>query len=103
MKFQSKLGERGQVVIPKAIRDNLGLNKHSAIEFELKGTFVTLKPKNNLERFKQALDRYKGSLRKQFLAQGHTSVDEYLAEMRGTDETLERSGPRSTPTYFSTC
>ena len=28
MKYQSKLGERGQVVIPKAIRDNLGLNKH---------------------------------------------------------------------------
>ena len=44
MKYQSKLGERGQVVIPKAIRDNLGLNKHSAIEFELKGTTITLKP-----------------------------------------------------------
>ncbi len=90
MKYQSKVGERGQVVIPKPIRDNLGLNKNSTIEFELKGTVVMLAPKNNLEQFKRALDRYKGSLRKQFLADGYTSVDEYLAEMRGTDETLER-------------
>ena len=44
MKYQSKLGERGQVVIPKPIRDNLGLNKNSAIEFELKGATVTLRP-----------------------------------------------------------
>jgi AbrB family looped-hinge helix DNA binding protein len=89
MKFQSKVGERGQVVIPKAIRDNLGLNKHSAIEFELKGTTVVLKTKDDLTDFEAALKRYGGSLRKQFLAKGYKSVDQYVDEMRGRDETRD--------------
>jgi AbrB family looped-hinge helix DNA binding protein len=90
MKFQSKVGERGQVVIPKPIRDNLGLTKNSAVEFELKGTTVTLKPKDDMANFELALKKYGGSLRKQFLAKGYKSVDEYLDEMRGRDETLNR-------------
>ena len=83
MKFRSKVGERGQVVIPKAIRDNLGLDKNSAIEFELKGTTVTLKPQRDMSNFDLAIKRYGGSLRKQFLADGYTSVDEYIKEIRG--------------------
>jgi AbrB family looped-hinge helix DNA binding protein len=92
MKYQSKLGERGQVVIPKAIRDNLGLNKHSAIEFELKGTTITLKPTRDHEmrNFELALKKYGGSLRKEFLADGYTSVDQYLDETRGFDETRRK-------------
>jgi AbrB family looped-hinge helix DNA binding protein len=89
MKFQSKLGERGQVVIPKPIRDNLGLNKNSAIEFELKGSTVILKAKDDVADFEKALKRYGGSLRKQFLAKGYKSVDQYLDEMRGRDETRD--------------
>jgi AbrB family looped-hinge helix DNA binding protein len=89
MKFQSKLGERGQVVIPKAIRDNLGLNKNSSIEFELKGSTVILKAKDDMADFEKALKRYGGSLRKQFLAKGYKSVDQYLDEMRGRDETRD--------------
>ena len=89
MKFQSKLGERGQVVIPKAIRDNLGLKKNTAIEFELKGTTVILKAKDGMADFERALKRYGGSLRKQFLAKGYKSVDQYLDEMRGRDETRD--------------
>jgi len=90
MKYQSKLGERGQVVIPKPIRDNLGLNKNSAIEFELKGKVVVLKAKDDMAAFEAALKKYRASLRKQFLAKGYKSVDQYLDEMRGTDETRER-------------
>jgi AbrB family looped-hinge helix DNA binding protein len=83
MKFQSKLGERGQVVIPKAIRDNLGLNKNTAIEFEIKGATVTMRAKRDLSNLDLAIKKYGGSLRKQFLADGYTSVDEYIAESRG--------------------
>ncbi|HEV2620234.1 MAG TPA: AbrB/MazE/SpoVT family DNA-binding domain-containing protein [Acidobacteriaceae bacterium] len=83
MKFTSKLGERGQVVIPKAIRDNLGLNKNSAIEFELKGATVTMKPQRDVSNLDLAIKKYGGSLRKQFLADGYKSVDEYIAESRG--------------------
>ena len=92
MKFQSKLGERGQVVIPKAIRDNLGLGKNSAIEFELKGTTVTLKASRDQEmrNFELAMKQYGGSLRKQFVADGYTSVDQYLDEIGGFDETRRK-------------
>ncbi|MBS1799009.1 MAG: AbrB/MazE/SpoVT family DNA-binding domain-containing protein [Acidobacteria bacterium] len=83
MKFRSKVGERGQVVIPKAIRDNLGLNTDSAIVFELKGTTLTLTPNREMRRFDEALRKYKGSLRKDLLAEGYSSVDDYIRETRG--------------------
>jgi AbrB family looped-hinge helix DNA binding protein len=85
MKFQSKLGERGQVVIPKKIRDDLGLNKNSEIEFELKGTVVTLRPKRDVSNLDLAIKKYGGSLRKRFLASGYKSVDEYIDEIRGRE------------------
>ena len=92
MKYQSKVGERGQVVIPKPIRDKLGLDKNSAIEFELKGATVILRAKradSDMASFELALKRYGGSLRKRFLAKGYKSVDQYLDEMRGRDETRD--------------
>jgi AbrB family looped-hinge helix DNA binding protein len=83
MKFRSKVGERGQVVIPKAIRNNLGLDKNSEIEFELKGTTVTLKPQRDLANFDLAIKRYGGSLRKQMLEDGFASTDELMNHIRG--------------------
>jgi AbrB family looped-hinge helix DNA binding protein len=92
MKFTSKLGERGQVVIPKPMRDSLGLNKNSAIEFELKGTTITLKPsrEQKMRNFELAFERYGGSLRKEFSADGYTSVNQYLDEIGGFDETRRK-------------
>lgn len=92
MKYQSKLGERGQVVIPKPIRDKLGLSKNSAIEFEFKGTTVMLRPsrEQELRNFDLALKKYAGTLRKAFLAKGYKSVDQYLDETRGIDETRSK-------------
>lgn len=91
MKFQSKLGERGQVVIPKKIRDQLGLDKNTAIDFELKGNVITLRPSREQEmrNFDLAMRKYAGSLRKSFHAQ-YNSVDEYLDETRGIDETRRK-------------
>ena len=91
MKFTSKLGERGQVVIPKAMRDSLGLNKNSAIDFELKGTTIMLKPSREQEmrNFDLAFKKYGGSLRKSFLAK-YKSVDDYLDQTRGVDETRRK-------------
>jgi AbrB family looped-hinge helix DNA binding protein len=87
MKYQSKVGERGQVVIPKPIRDNLGLSKNSAIEFELKGSTITLRAsrEQELRNFKLAMKKYAGSLRKSFLAKGYKSVDQFIDESRGRE------------------
>ncbi|HXE06494.1 MAG TPA: AbrB/MazE/SpoVT family DNA-binding domain-containing protein [Acidobacteriaceae bacterium] len=83
MKFRSKVGERGQVVIPKPIRDNLGLGKNSSIEFELKGTNVTMRAEKDLSKLDLSIRKYGGTLRKQLLADGYKSVDDYIAESRG--------------------
>jgi len=88
MKYQSKVGERGQVVIPKPIRDNLRLDKNSAIEFELKGSTLTLRPKpanSDMADFDLAIKKYAGSLRKSFLARGYKSVDQFIDESRGRE------------------
>jgi AbrB family looped-hinge helix DNA binding protein len=90
MKYDSRIGQRGQIVIPKPIRDNLGLNKSSSMEVELKGRVILLKEKDDMAAFEAALKKYRGSLRKRFLAKGYKSVDQYLDEMRGRDETRER-------------
>ena len=83
MKISSKVGERGQVVIPKAFRDDLGLDRNTAIEFELKGSTLTLRPKRDRSNFDLAMKRYGGSLRKQMLAEGYASTDEWMKDIRG--------------------
>ncbi len=83
MKFESRVGQRGQVVIPKGIRDTLHLDRNSTVEFELDGNVLTLKPKKDMRRFEEGIRRWKGALREQFLADGYTSTDEWIAEIRG--------------------
>lgn len=47
--MRTLLSERGQVVIPKKIRDAIHLNKGDELEIEVKGDAIVLKP---LKRFK---------------------------------------------------
>ncbi|AFL87635.1 looped-hinge helix DNA binding domain, AbrB family [Terriglobus roseus DSM 18391] len=82
MKLAAKVGERGQVVIPKAIREELAIGKDSAVEFELKGKVLTLRPKKNLEKIRKALAQYKGSQTGALRADGFASVDEYMRVIR---------------------
>jgi AbrB family looped-hinge helix DNA binding protein len=86
MKIASKVGERGQVVIPKKFRDNLGLDKNTSVEFELKGATLVLTPKTLKQKtsnFDLAMKRYGGSLRKQMLNEGFASTDELMDHIRG--------------------
>jgi len=45
------MSERGQVVIPKKIRDSIRLNKGDELDIEVRGEAIILKP---LKRFKAA-------------------------------------------------
>ena len=83
MKYTTKVGERGQVVIPKAIRDSLKLDKNSSVEFEMNGTVLTLRPTRDMRKFDEAIKKYKGSMRKQLLADGYNSVDDLMKDLRG--------------------
>jgi AbrB family looped-hinge helix DNA binding protein len=51
MIIKRELGEKGQVVIPKDIRDFLGLRAKSNVVFEIKDNEVILRPEQNPEEF----------------------------------------------------
>ena len=83
MKIEMSVGERGQVVIPKAIRDKMGIQQATKVVFDLSNGVVTLRPKKDMEKYRAMLEKWRGAGRKQFLADGHTTVDEYIEDMRG--------------------
>ncbi len=55
MKLEATVTEKGQVTIPKAVRDKLGLKKGTKVYFELRGKQAVMLPevKNPLEELRQ--------------------------------------------------
>jgi AbrB family looped-hinge helix DNA binding protein len=55
MKQEATVGEKGQVTIPKRIRDKLGLKKGTKVYFELRGKEAVMLPEveDPLEELKQ--------------------------------------------------
>jgi len=51
MKIRRTLGEKGQIVIPKDVREYLGLKPGSEIIFEIKEKEVIIKPRESPEEF----------------------------------------------------
>lgn len=51
MKIKREIGEKGQIVIPKDIRDNLGLNIGVNITFEVEDDKVILKKEKDPNDF----------------------------------------------------
>ncbi len=74
-----KIGERGQVTIPKAIRDRFGLGPESEVEFQVVSGSILLKktPK------KLNLRKWKGHSKASFAKLGYSSVDKFIDDVRG--------------------
>jgi AbrB family looped-hinge helix DNA binding protein len=74
-----KIGERGQVTIPKDIRDQFGLRPETEVEFRVVGGNIVLKkaPK------KLNLAKWKGRCGDTFTKLGYSSVDEFIDDVRG--------------------
>jgi AbrB family looped-hinge helix DNA binding protein len=74
-----KIGERGQVTIPKEIRDQFGLGPETDVEFHIVGGSIVLKkaPK------KLNLAKWKGRCAESFAKLGYSSGDEFLEDVRG--------------------
>lgn len=78
--MKSTVSERGQVTIPKPLRDRLGLRPGDALEFEAEeGRLVARKTSE-----RDAVDEVYGSLREEF-REHWSSTDEFLRELRGYD------------------
>ncbi len=73
------MGEKGQVTIPKDLRDRFGLRPEMDIEFQIVGGSIVLKkaPK------KLDLRKWKGHCGDSMAEMGYSSVDHFLDDVRG--------------------
>jgi AbrB family looped-hinge helix DNA binding protein len=74
-----KVGERGQVTIPKDIRERFGIGPETEVQFLVENNAIVLKktPK------KLNLAKWKGRCRDSFKELGYASVDKYIEDVRG--------------------
>jgi len=74
-----KIGERGQVTIPKNLRDEFGLKPAMEVEFRVVNNSLLLRKKPQ----KLNLAKWKGRCRKSFKELGYRGVDEFIEDVRG--------------------
>ena len=74
-----KIGERGQVTIPKDLRERFGLGPDTEVEFRVVRDAIVLEKKPR----PLDLQRWKGKCRRSFEDLGYTSVDRFLDDVRG--------------------
>lgn len=74
-----KVGERGQVTIPKKLRERYGLGPGAEVEFRPTASGLVLRraPK------KLALDKWKGRWADRLRKLGYTSTDDFIEDIRG--------------------
>jgi len=72
--MDATVAERGQITLPKAIRDALGLTKGTLLKIELDGSRIIIRKDVN-----DAIARARG----RFKLDGFASVDEAMRAIRG--------------------
>lgn len=72
--MQATVAERGQITLPKAVRDALGLKKGTQLKVELDGSRIVLR-----KSVDDAISRARG----RFKLDGFASTDEALRAIRG--------------------
>lgn len=73
--MEATVAERGQITLPKAVRDALGLTKGSKLKVELEDGRIVLR-----KDVGDALTRLRGRYK---LAEGFKSTDEAMRALRG--------------------
>jgi len=74
-----KIGERGQVTIPKKIREQFGLSPQTEVEFRAAKSSIILRKKPN----KLNLKKWRGRSKKSFSQLGYATVDAFIEDIRG--------------------
>ncbi len=78
-----KMTERGQITIPKAIREKCGFTPNTEVEVKLKDGVVTVEPKFDEQAFNAAVKKWSGSGAKRMRKLGFKSTDEFIEAIRG--------------------
>ncbi len=73
--MEATVAERGQITLPKAVRDALGLTKGTQLKVELDGSRIILR-----KDVSDALSKIRGKFK---LAEGFTSTDDAMRALRG--------------------
>ena len=73
--MEATVAERGQITLPKAVRDALGLTKGTKLKVELEGGRIVLR-----KDVGEAINRLRGRFK---LAEGFESTDEAMRALRG--------------------
>ncbi len=82
MRFTGTIDAEHQVTLPDEIVTELHLQPGSQVIMDVSEVISTSDKLERSKRFKQALDKYRGSMREQMLADGYVSVDEMMADIR---------------------
>lgn len=76
------IAERGQVTIPKFLRDKFGLYPGTAVSWQLKDNKIYL-TKENADDIRARIEKVSGILKKSF---PYASTDEFIEDIRGSVE-----------------
>ena len=63
MNARVKISSKGQLVLPKAVRDAYGLDAGSEVEVEIAGNVILLRPRSKKARKSYTLDEVAGFLK----------------------------------------
>ncbi len=74
-----KIGERGQVTIPKKLRERFGLGPRTEVEFAVQSDKLVLRKTAKRLRLDKWIGKGKGSLEKM----GYKTADEFIRDIRG--------------------
>jgi AbrB family looped-hinge helix DNA binding protein len=77
--YSRRIAERGQVTVPKELRDRFALEPRTEVEFATDGEIILLRKKAR----SMDLDKWKGKAKKSFAKLGYRSVDSYVESVRG--------------------
>ena len=81
--MEATVAERGQITLPKAVRDALGLTKGSVLKVELEGSRIVLR-----KSVDDAISRARG----RFKLDGFASSDEAVLAVRSRGASEESEG-----------
>ena len=73
--MEATVAERGQITLPKQVRDALGLSKGTKLTIEIEGSRIVLR-----KDVDDAVSRLRGRFK---LAEGFTSTDDAMRALRG--------------------
>ncbi len=75
--------ERGQITIPKAIREKCGFAANVEVEVKLINGVVTVEPKRDMRAFDSAIEKWRGTGAKRMKEMGFKSTDDFIDAIRG--------------------